>query len=106
MGLRRAAVMALAASRAASAQEDPRAACVGTRPGAAECCYSDLGAPVLGGIDFVDLASKSQGRDAPAFGSAAFVSHLNGYEFRFGSASNAATFAANPWRYAPSWGGF
>ena len=28
------------------------------------------------------------------------------YEFRFASAANLATFAADPWRYTPAWGGF
>lgn len=28
------------------------------------------------------------------------------YEFWFSSAANKAAFAADPWRYAPAWGGF
>ena len=55
-------------------------------------------APVLGGVDFVDLATvKKEGEDVPALGSAEFVAQLNGYPFHFLNAQNAKTFAADPY---------
>ena len=85
----------------------PRAKCPDAYPGGASCCYKNTSAPVLGGVDFVDLAfKKKQGTDAPAMGTADFVEYLNGYPFHFTSANNAKTFANDPWAFAPSWGGF
>eukprot|EP00662_Eupelagonemidae_sp_cell21_P035706 gene35706-424_t len=47
-------------------------------------------APVLGGVDFVDLANnKTRGGGRRS-------ATLNGYTFRFVSAANAAAFAASP----------
>jgi hypothetical protein len=55
----------------------------------------------------VDLASKTQGTDAPTFGNcASFSAALNNYTFCFVSKENVATFDADPWAYAPAWGGF
>ena len=88
-------------------QISPRAKCPNAYPGSAACCYHNKAAPVLGGVDFVDLATKKkQGTDAPAMGSATHVEYLNGYPFHFTSAENAKTFASDPWAFAPSWGGF
>jgi YHS domain-containing protein len=61
---------------------------------------------VAGGIDFVDLAGKTQGKDAPAFGDASHKTTLNGFPFHFTSDANRAAFDADPWTYAPAWGGF
>lgn len=60
----------------------------------------------MGGVDFVDLAHKRQGKDGAVFGSAQFARNLSGYVFHFVSAENAATFEADPWTFAPAWGGF
>ena len=85
----------------------PRAKCPNAYPGSAACCYKNHAAPVLGGVDFVDLATKKkQGTDAPAMGLAAHVEYLNGYPFHFATADNAKIFAHDPWAFAPSWGGF
>ena len=89
----------------ASAGSDPTAPCLGATPMNATCCIGTAAA-VMGGIDFVDLAQKVQATDAPAFGSAYFTSTLNGYTFHFKSDANAKAFEADPWRFAPGWGGF
>ena len=88
------------------AQVDPDAPCPDAKPNDASCCYDDLSVPVLGGIDFVDLASKDPGKDGPAMGSSTFSATLNNYTFFFLSEENKKTFVSNPWNYAPSWGGF
>ena len=85
-------------------QVDPTAPC---QSGDLECCYSNKSAPVLAGIDFVDLAnSEKQGSDGPKRSNMAFSSTLNGYLFGFLSQANKDTFDADPWSYAPAWGGF
>jgi len=71
-----------------------------------QCCYGNFTAAVAGGIDFVDLAGKTQGKDAPAFGDASHKTTLNGFPFHFTSDANRAAFDADPWTYAPAWGGF
>jgi len=43
---------------------------------------------------------------APIAGSSAHALQWNGAEWRFANAQNAATFAANPQRYAPVFGGY
>jgi len=60
----------------------------------------------MGGIDFVDLASKTQGKDTAIFGIPSITAQLNGYTFQFLTVSNKAAFEADPWSYAPAWGGF
>ena len=70
------------------------------------CCQKSSNGPVLGGVDFVDLATKRQGKEAPAFGSAAHSATLNNFTFHFLSGENAAAFKASPWSFAPAWGGF
>lgn len=70
------------------------------------CTDPDYG-PVLSGVDFVDLQDvKTEGTDAPDFGDAQFTAQLNGYTFWFKSAANQAAFEADPWKYAPAYGGF
>ena len=44
--------------------------------------------------------------DGPTAGVAQYNATLNGYSFHFKNAANAATFAADPWTWAPAWGGF
>ena len=86
---------------------DPAAKCTTATPSTPTCCFENTTAPVLGGIDMVDLASKTQGTDAPTFGNcASFSAALNNYTFCFVSKENVATFDADPWAYAPAWGGF
>lgn len=63
---------------AAAAQVDPKAPCPYTTPRDASCCYNHTLAPVLGGVDFVDLAGRKQGRDSPVFGNQQFAAKLNG----------------------------
>ena len=89
----------------ASSGSDPTAPCLGATPMNATCCIDTKG-PVMGGVDFVDLAQKVQATDAPEFGSAAFSLILNGYKFHFKSDANAKAFEADPWKFAPAWGGF
>jgi len=63
--------------------------------------------PVLSGVDFVDLQEvKQESVDAPDFGVADFTAQLNGFTFWFKSAENQAKFEADPWKYAPAYGGF
>merc|ERR1711981_71689 len=67
--------------------------------------------PVLGGIDVVDFenlkeSSWTAAGDPPTKGDSQFTGTLNGYTFHFKSAANQAKFAADPWKYAPAWGGF
>jgi len=83
-------------------KEDPTAPC-GSRDN--ECCMG-TDEPVMGGVDFVDLADKTQGTDGPELGITEFTASLNGYAFLFKSAVNAATFTSDPWRYAPRYGAF
>ena len=91
----------------AIAQVAPDAPCPNVRPSDATCCQKTSTGPVLGGIDFVDLATKRQGKDAPIFGVSSFSATLNNYTFLFSSgAANAKTFEASPWSFAPAWGGF
>ena len=90
-----------------TAQISPRALCPDAKPSSASCCYANKSAPVLGGVDFVDLVlTKEQGADSPEIGSPQYSATLNGYSFWFLSAKNAKTFGDDPWAYAPSWGGF
>ena len=92
---------------ALAGQISPRALCPDAKPSSAACCYHNKTAPVLGGVDFVDLAmTKQQGEDPPTLGDAKFARMLNGYFFHFINEKNADTFSSNPWAYAPSWGGF
>lgn len=72
---------------------------------------TDKSLPVLGGIDVVDFenlkeSSWTAAGDAPTMGSNQYTGKLNGYSFYFKNAANQAKFAADPWKYAPAWGGF
>ena len=89
-----------------TAQVAPDAPCPNASPMDTSCCTKTSTGPVLGGVDFVDLATKKQGNDAPAFGSAAYSATLNNFTFYFVSAANAAAFNSSPWTFAPAWGGF
>ena len=82
--------------------------------------------PVLGGYDMVayfSLPNTPPGASSPSgvlgsalhslnistvdiSGGAAQPRPLGQYEFWFASAANKATFAADPWKYAPKYGGF
>ena len=35
-----------------------------------------------------------------------YTAKLNGYSFYFKNAANQGKFTADPWKYAPAWGGF
>ena len=84
---------------------DPNSPCPSAKPQSPQCCFNST-AVVAGGVDFVDLAGKTQGKDAPAFGNASHTTTLNGYTFHFTSDANRAAFDADPWTFAPAWGGF
>ena len=86
--------------------DDPKAKCITATPSTPQCCYANTTAPVLGGIDMVDLASKVQGSGVPSFGLPEHSATLNDFTFWFLTADNAAIFQADPWSYAPAWGGF
>jgi len=76
-------------------------------PSPSGSCTDASHGPVLAGIDFVDLLEvKKEGVDAPDFGTSDNTATLNGYTFYFKSAANADKFKADPWTYAPKWGGF
>ena len=60
------------------AQVDPSASCPDATPSSASCCYTNHTVAVMGGIDFVDLSSKTQGKDSPAFGNASYAATLSG----------------------------
>ena len=89
----------------ASSSIDPASPCPSATPANAACCINSS-SPVMGGIDFVDLATKVQATDAPVFGDVSFSAQLNGYMFHFKSDENRAAFEADPWKFAPAWGGF
>jgi YHS domain-containing protein len=74
-------------------------------PSNATHCYTNKTAVALGGVDFVDLASKAP-TDLPSFGNAQFSARLSGYTFHFLSSANRDAFSADPWTYAPAYGGF
>jgi YHS domain-containing protein len=76
-------------------------------PGPSGSCTDASFGPVLAGVDFVDLKeNKKELVDAPDFGSSALSAELNGYTFWFKSGANRDKFAADPWAYAPAYGGF
>lgn len=52
-----------------------------------------------------DTVSYFQGDGAPVLGNAQFKVDYNGAEFHFSSQANADTFAGDPERYAPQYGG-
>ena len=43
---------------------DPNSPCPSAKPQSPQCCFNST-AVVAGGVDFVDLAGKTQGKDAP-----------------------------------------
>ena len=69
---------------------------------------ADKSKPVLGGVDMVEFQAKplDDTKDVPVFGSNATTSTLNGFTFHFKNDANKAAFDADPWRYAPVFGGF
>lgn len=76
-------------------------------PSPSGSCTDPSFGPVLAGVDFVDLfENKKDGVDKPDFGTSSITAELNGYAFWFKTASNRDKFQANPWTYAPAWGGF
>ena len=100
------AALAAAAVATARGQVDPASPCPDARPSDASCCSSNHSAPVMGGVDFVDLATNKAAGAAPDFGEARFSVSLSGYSFHFKSQANADAFDADPWSFAPAWGGF
>ena len=104
MGRLAVALVVLCLGRGGLAQKvDPTAPCDSHND---TCCYSNSTPPVFAGIDFVDLAAKSQGVDAPILGTSEFSTTLNGFSFFFATAVNRDVFVSDPWTYAPSWGAF
>jgi len=70
------------------------------------CTDPEFG-PVLSGVDFVDLQElRANEVEAPQFGTEIHTAKLNNYTFWFKTAKNQAKFEADPWRYAPIFGGF
>uniref|UniRef100_A0A7S2V077 Uncharacterized protein n=1 Tax=Fibrocapsa japonica TaxID=94617 RepID=A0A7S2V077_9STRA len=72
-------------------------------------CCTDPSKPVLGGVDVVEL--YKQGEDTmPKIGDdnigALLTTTAGEYLFNFISQENLDAFLADPWRYAPAWGGF
>jgi len=91
----------------ASAQVDPAARCPNAGPSSAQCCYGNKTSPVMGGVDFVNLATKKdKGVDEAAYGLSSITAQLNGYEFLFLTEANRKAFTDDPWSFAPAWGGF
>jgi len=77
----------------------------GIFPPTSDC--TDKSLPVLKGVDFVDLLeNKKESVDVPEFGVSSVTSTLNGYTFWFKNTANRDKFAADPWAYAPAFGGF
>lgn len=71
-----------------------------------DCTDASFG-PVTGGIDYVHLQEElTESVDVPEQGDAQYTADLNGYTFWFKSAANVAKFEADPWKYAPAYGGF
>ena len=81
-----------------------------------------LGKPVLNGYDVVEYQNLAA-TDNGVLGSAEFAANLTtgdktdpskvtprmadtSYEFYFKNAANRDLFNADPWKYAPAWGGF
>ena len=78
------------------------------------------GMPVLGGYDMVAyfslpntapsshgvLGSQAHSVNISTVDVAGTAKSLGSYEFWFSSAANAAKFAADPWKFAPKYGGF
>ena len=98
----RTAAIALALAATAGATTRAR------RPLFAQNECVDPSKPVLAGIDVVafKVDGLNSSVDVPVFGSANFTGVLNGYSFYFSSAAHQQLFAADPWKYAPAWGGF
>lgn len=74
-------------------------------PSNATHCYTNKTAVALGGVDFVDLATKAA-TAVPSIGSSDFSATLSGYTFHFLNAANRDAFNADPWTFAPAYGGF
>jgi len=72
-------------------------------------CCSDPGLPVLGGVDVVSLFSQNP-ESLPVIGSeefsASLLTSMGNYHFFFTNAENRDEFQADPWKYAPAYGGF
>jgi len=89
-------VLVAVASSAVVAQPSPSGSCTDASFG-----------PVLAGVDFVDLLeNKKESVDKPDFGETSITAKLNGYTFLFKSTANRDKFTADPWTYAPAFGGF
>jgi len=67
--MKKSILLALTAS-VAYGQIETGAPCSTTMPsnGGNGCCYQDKKTAVMGGVDFVDLAHKKQGKDGAVFG--------------------------------------
>lgn len=71
---------------------------------------ADTAFPVLGGIDVVgtyqSYNSSSTYQTVGVTGLAQYSETYGGYTFYFANAANKVTFASNPTKYLPQWGGF
>ena len=83
-------------------------ACADAQSPLSNCSLQSL--PVLGGIDVVEFETLTPDVSVPVFGVADFTSTLKNkagsWTFQFVNAENLKRFEADPWRYAPAWGGF
>jgi len=66
--------------------------------------------PVLAGYDVVEYRRLESGTDVDVQGFAKYSSDVKTstgtYTFWFATDANRKVFAADPWKYAPAWGGF
>ena len=79
-----------------------------------QCFRTDKGVPAVGGVDVVAFFSLEEGA-APVEGSSKYPfqltttddrGHAYSTTFHFASSLSRATFAANPAKYLPAYGGF
>ncbi|CAN0304134.1 unnamed protein product, partial [Discosporangium mesarthrocarpum] len=68
-------------------------------------CTGNRSLPVLEGVDVVAYYQLDPGAD-PVHGVSSIRAYLNNYAFYFSTEENKQVFQANPWKYAPAWGGF
>lgn len=63
--------------------------------------------PLYIGVDVVAYFSlDEESEETHINGSSTFTSQLNGYTFWFSSDENQSLFEADPWKYAPMFGGY
>jgi YHS domain-containing protein len=97
-------------SDAVSSMSVSSTTCVSCPAKASTSYCADKDYPVLGGIDVVGTynsydSSVTYQAEGTA-GSSDYTETYGGYTFYFANAKNQATFAKNPTKYLPQWGGF